>query len=271
MQSTEPEIWKPVVGYEGHYEVSNLGRVRSLDRVVIRSNGRRHRNRGRVLSQVLNEHGYPTTSLSRSGKSRRSLTHRLVLTAFVGPCPPDMEGCHNDGNPANPNLTNLRWDTKINNAADRKRHGTDRPSTLKACPRGHLLQKPNLVASGLNAGYRDCLACNRSRGFAQSRGIEWTPSLADQYYAQIINNPASPERPHITRSPLIDYSRRKSHCINGHPFTERNTRYLADGSRSCRRCHADEEARRRTRVRQARTDISNRPDDVQAITETREL
>lgn len=50
--------------------------------------------------------------------------HRLVLEAFVGPCPPGMEACHNDGNPANNALTNLRWDTRQANAADRSLHGT---------------------------------------------------------------------------------------------------------------------------------------------------
>ncbi len=51
--------------------------------------------------------------------------HRLVLEAFVGPCPKGMECCHNDGDPTNNNLSNLRWDTRKANSADRKKHGTD--------------------------------------------------------------------------------------------------------------------------------------------------
>ncbi len=49
--------------------------------------------------------------------------HRLVLEAFVGPCPEGMECCHHDGNPANNHVSNLRWDTRKGNAADRDRHG----------------------------------------------------------------------------------------------------------------------------------------------------
>lgn len=49
--------------------------------------------------------------------------HRLVLEAFIGPCPPGMEACHNDGNPRNNALSNLRWDTSENNSADKIRHG----------------------------------------------------------------------------------------------------------------------------------------------------
>lgn len=50
--------------------------------------------------------------------------NRLVLLAFVGPCPDGMEGCHNDGNHRNNALSNLRWDTHISNEKDKKRHGT---------------------------------------------------------------------------------------------------------------------------------------------------
>jgi hypothetical protein len=50
--------------------------------------------------------------------------HHLVLTAFVGPCPPGLECCHNDGNPANNHVSNLRWDTRFANIHDSIRHGT---------------------------------------------------------------------------------------------------------------------------------------------------
>jgi len=61
------------------------------------------------------------------GKTRHlRYVHRLVLEAFVGPCPPGMEVCHNDGNPANNRLDNLRWDTHRENMRDRFKHGTVR-------------------------------------------------------------------------------------------------------------------------------------------------
>jgi hypothetical protein len=58
------------------------------------------------------------------GKGASRKVHRLVLEAFVGPCPPGMECCHNDGNPLNNRLDNLRWDTRRSNQLDRNRHGT---------------------------------------------------------------------------------------------------------------------------------------------------
>ena len=57
------------------------------------------------------------------GRIKKYNVHRLVLEAFVGGCPDGHEGCHNDGNPANNHLSNLRWDTPKANWEDRKRHG----------------------------------------------------------------------------------------------------------------------------------------------------
>lgn len=70
--------------------------------------------------------GYPEVYLRADGEraGRGYRTHRLILEAFVGPCPVGMEGCHNDSNPLNCNLDNLRWDTKAGNDADKVHRGT---------------------------------------------------------------------------------------------------------------------------------------------------
>mgnify|MGYP007071567219 CR=1 FL=1 len=62
-------------------------------------------------------------SLACGVRPRKFFVHALVLTAFVGPCPDGMEGCHGDGNPKNNAVGNLRWDTPVGNWSDRKRHG----------------------------------------------------------------------------------------------------------------------------------------------------
>lgn len=72
-----------------------------------------------------NTFGYLHINLSRgTGKQYTKALHLLVLEAFLGPCPPGMEGCHNDNNRANCNIRNLRWDTRKNNHADKRIHGT---------------------------------------------------------------------------------------------------------------------------------------------------
>lgn len=113
------EIWKPVPGFEGKYEVSNHGRIRSVMRVVMSKNGRAKHLKGRVLRPGRRPCGHLTVALS--GKSHHA--HILVLSAFVGPRPPGMETRHLDGNPQNNHLSNLRWGSRADNTRDRKWHG----------------------------------------------------------------------------------------------------------------------------------------------------
>jgi hypothetical protein len=120
---TSVENWRPVVGYEGIYEVSDLGRVRSVDRIEPYMNRRRS---GRILRPRPLRKGYLLVGLKMHGKERGRLVHRLVLDAFVGPCPEGMEARHfPDRDPANCRLDNLQWDTPQRNAADKKAHGTE--------------------------------------------------------------------------------------------------------------------------------------------------
>ena len=114
------EVWKPIVGFEGRYEVSDKGRVRSLK---FRGNGGL-----RVMKGSLNQSGYRVLTLGKSRKQFRA--HCLVLEAFVGPRPDGMEGCHGDGDKDNNALRNLRWDTPSGNAADRRSyHGSGNPNS----------------------------------------------------------------------------------------------------------------------------------------------
>jgi len=113
------EMWKAVVGFEGRYEVSDQGRIRSLSRVVPCFGGTRV-IRERLLRPKVGAYGRLEISLGK-GVSRR--VHNLVLAAFVGPRPDRMQACHWDGDAGNNRLANLRWDTPSGNAADKSRHG----------------------------------------------------------------------------------------------------------------------------------------------------
>lgn len=123
--STDVE-WRPVPDFPG-YAVSSLGEVRSLERHYMR-HGRPVKVRARTMkTRTRYRGGRPVSvlvTLCRDGRARDFRVHRLVLTAFVGPCPEGMEGCHNDGNPLRNVLDNLRWDTPKANQADSVRHGT---------------------------------------------------------------------------------------------------------------------------------------------------
>lgn len=117
------EIWKAVVGYEGSYEVSNFGRVRSLDRTVVCSGLAKgtytSRKKGRLLRPGAMPGGHLSVALGQ-GNSR--CVHELVLRAFLGPPPENTEARHLDGNEKNNRFDNLVWDDRGNNNRDKKWH-----------------------------------------------------------------------------------------------------------------------------------------------------
>lgn len=151
------EVWRPIPGYEGAYEVSSLGRFRSLDRVIaVRRNGttHSHRVRGRMLRPKRREEGYVDITLCHEGRGTTYLAHSLVLAAFRGPRPPGMECCHDNGVRDANHLDNLRYDTPGGNLADRKRHGTHpqgmvnpRAVLTEACVRKIRAQPQRSIAS----------------------------------------------------------------------------------------------------------------------------
>ena len=114
---TPVEQWRPVAGYEGIYEVSDHGRVRSLDRTVPHGHTGTRRAAGRVLRPVIDSGGYPFVHLGRRPQ-RRVRIHVLVLETFVGPRPVGLKGLHGDDIKTNSHLSNLRWGTQSENIAE---------------------------------------------------------------------------------------------------------------------------------------------------------
>ena len=105
------EVWKDIEGYEGIYQVSNLGRVRSLDRIDCY--GRPHK--GKIIKQGLWKSGYPNLSLHKDGSIINTSVHRLVAKAFV---PGYFEGAdvnHRDEDKMNNRADNLEWCTRSYN------------------------------------------------------------------------------------------------------------------------------------------------------------
>jgi hypothetical protein len=119
------EEWRDVAGYEGRYQVSSLGRVKSLDRVVRTKDGRLFSLRGIVLRDSPGTHGYPMLDLSKNGQRKRIGVHIIVARAFIGPTPPGQEVRHQDGDRLNRRADNLEYGTRSQNQLDRNRHGTD--------------------------------------------------------------------------------------------------------------------------------------------------
>lgn len=117
MPCLRSEIWRPVVGWEGLYDVSNLGSVRSVDRWIDFSDGRRRFYESRAMSPNLNGTGYLCVSLSKNNHCKTQQVHGLVGKAFIDP---DYLGDldHIDMNKTNNRLSNLRKATRSQNNAN---------------------------------------------------------------------------------------------------------------------------------------------------------
>ena len=113
--TNEIEIWKDVVGYEGLYEVSSLGNVKSIDRQVGHKGGGTYLIRGAIKSQYLHK-GYPMVSLYKNGIGKNWNVHRVVAFAFI-PNPLNKRDInHIDGIKTNASITNLEWCTASENS-----------------------------------------------------------------------------------------------------------------------------------------------------------
>lgn len=227
----EAERWLAVVGLEGSYEVSDLGRVRSVPRKD--ALGRRVHG-GIRRPSVLRKTGHLKLGLSANGQDATRFVHQLVMEAFVGPCPEGHEVRHLDGNPANNRWMpggesatraaggNLIYGTRSENVRDALRHGTHNYASRTHCDNGHEFTPENTAPR--KGGGRICLVCRR------------------EHYAQQSTD----------RTPRGHRNARKTHCSKGHEFTEENTYRIPSRptARYCRACiKANNEARKEQRRR----------------------
>lgn len=151
------EIWKPVAGYEGLYEVSNQGRVKSL-------------RQNRIMTRNLSFAGSLRVNLVGLDKKLRTVyIARLVLTAFVGCSPADKPlACHKDDNALDNRVENLYWGSKVNNANDAIRNGRSLSGTPQGggvnrnkthCVHGHEFTPENTGIRNRPSGGRYCKRC----------------------------------------------------------------------------------------------------------------
>lgn len=161
------EQWMPVPGFEGRYQVSDLGRVRSLPRVGIDVQGRRHSICGRILRPIRvpsrdPKHPYNTVVLFRAGQKHRRSVHRLVLEAFIG-SKPGMVARHLNGIAGDDRLVNLAWGTPRQNTLDSVAHGTHPMARRTHCPQGHEFTPGNTYQTKRG---RRCRTCSLARSAA---------------------------------------------------------------------------------------------------------
>lgn len=158
------EQWKPVVGHEGFYEVSDKGSVKSLPRSFDRKDGKPFRLSGKTLKPERNKDGHLRVTLAKCGQNRRVFVHVLMLEAFTGPRPEGYVACHWNDIPDDNRIENLRWGTHEDNGDDMVRNGTARNTKKTHCAKGHPYSEDNTYfkrGSRNGKPTRCCMTCNR--------------------------------------------------------------------------------------------------------------
>lgn len=163
MNATREE-WRPIPDWEGVYEVSDQGRVRSLSRIITSRNGRPYSVRGSILIGSAHKFGYRKVLLCRDNTARTANVHSLVLLAFVGPLPEGYCTRHLNGDPTDNRLVNLEYGTVSENMRDKRRHGTNPQVNKTHCPQGHEYTPENtlyMARKDRPNPSRCCRECNR--------------------------------------------------------------------------------------------------------------
>jgi hypothetical protein len=155
------EQWRAIPGYEGYYEASSIGRVRSVARSVAAVRG------GKTVIWNLKSKnirprsklGYSQVTLSVAAVHRHFRVHRLVLESFVGPCPDGMEALHANDIRDDNRLENLRWGTRTENLHDMVRNGNHHGAKKTNCKRGHPFVGENVKPQSSSGQGRACREC----------------------------------------------------------------------------------------------------------------
>lgn len=181
------EMWLAVGGTDSRYEISNRGNVRSSDGTPVPI---------RIYETKPGGPKYPRVSLA----GRLRYVHRLVLEAFVGPCPKGMQCRHLNGIPTDNRLENLRWGTPSEDNYDRVRHGTHQHTKRTHCRKGHPLDG----------------VFHRSDGSVRQRYCKTCESIRQK-----------------------ERKAKKTHCAKGHPLEEAKYRADGSRYRTCKVCAAE--------------------------------
>lgn len=181
------EEWRDIPDWEGIYQVSNQGRVRSLDRQTLRKDGVIQSVRGRIIRQGRQRNGYRYVNLyRRDGAYKCVMTHRIVLSVFDRLPKEGEVTMHLDNNPENNALSNLSWGTQSENLRHVVVSGNHRNANKKGCDLGHLYGGANSTPGMEGQARRKCRACASAASHVDRHPemADKFAEIADAYYIQ---------------------------------------------------------------------------------------
>ena len=186
------EEWRPIKGYEGLYEISNLGRVKSLERIITRSDGVKQTIKSKILKGTRDKDGYLIVGLSKNYETKQFKVHRLVAETFISNPDNKPEVDHINTNRTDNVATNLRWCThegNCNNVLSKKKRsekiGKDNPKSKKVVQLtldGDLVKVWDSAKDAVREeGFSDSHISNCCKGKRKThRGYKWV------YYEEYI-------------------------------------------------------------------------------------
>jgi len=171
----EKEIWKEIPNYEGFYEVSNFGRIKSLKRSILREGGKMLNLKEKLLNPIIDEHGYYKVQLWKGNMPYSVRVHRLVAICFVNNYNPNLEVNHIDGNKLNNLYNNLEWCTSLKNQLEAVRLGLKKQTKVNMYKNGVLVSTFESVskAAEINKTSRSSIFRCLKGKFKQNNGYTW--------------------------------------------------------------------------------------------------
>ena len=157
---TNQEIWKPISGYDGLYEVSNIGNVRSI-------------KKGIILKPATNKFGYQIVGLSKNGKRKEGKVHRLVAKAFIDNPDNKKQVNHKDGNKKNNSVDNLEWVTNQENVIHAFKTGVRKTIAIKVIETGIVYKGCGECARAINGNPADIMRCLRTTKTKTHKGYHF--------------------------------------------------------------------------------------------------
>lgn len=203
------EIWKDVAGYEGLYQVSNSGNVRSVDRIICQKSGKMHPHKGIYIKKVVCNIGYVRVAISKNAKSKMVCVHRLVAMAFIPNPENKPQVNHKDGDKQNNSILNLEWVTAKENIKHSYDYlGKSHPSgahsslskkTYQYHPYGKLVMTYNSLSETKKYGFNHVAICNSiNKHTCESQGYIWSHKSLTQ--SEVLNIKTKKQKP------ILEYS-----------------------------------------------------------------